>query len=172
VRYMAHDLGRTASRLFKYNCVVPDLSRATEVVILLTRHLLDKDSRSLKEMLIATSKLSPSMLTFVYLNEGDESWDWSLPSKVAIDDPRRKREFQASICGREAYIWRGAEVPHEHFALMRDIVLKRFMRHNEEDDDRSVVESEDEESEHSDDEPEEKDDDNDDESVKNQKRRR
>ena len=147
VRRMAYDLGMTASGLFKCDCVVTDLSNATDVVILLTKHLLDKDSRSLKEMMIATSKLSPSMLTFVYLNEGDESWDWSLPSKVAIDDPKRKAEFQAAICGREAYIWRGADVPHEHFALIKDIVLKRFMRHfeAEHDDVDSVTESEDEE---------------------------
>ena len=44
----------------------------------------------------------------MYINEGKESWDWSLPSKVQIDDPKKKQDFQASICGREAYIYRSA----------------------------------------------------------------
>ena len=72
------------------------------------------------------------MLTFIYLNTGDEAWDWSLPSKVKIDNAIQKSKFAYTIGDREAYIWRGANVPYEHFAMTRDIVLKRFMRRFEE----------------------------------------
>ena len=58
--------------------------------------------------------------------------DWSLPSKVKIDNAIQKSKFSYTIGDREAYIWRGANVPYEHFAMTRDIVLKRFMRRFEE----------------------------------------
>ena len=110
--------------------------------MLLTRHVLDDDSRSFKELFKAITTLKPSMLTFIYLNVGDEAWDWSLPSKVSIDDAEVKSKFSSSIYGREAYIWRGAEAPHEHYALTRDIILKRFVRRveEEEDDDLDIEE--------------------------------
>ena len=101
--------------------------KGRRILLCLTRHVLDDDSRSFKELFKAIKTLKPSMLTFIYLNVGDEAWDWALPSKVAIDDAEVKSKFSSSIYGREAYIWRGAEAPHEHFALTRDIILKRFV---------------------------------------------
>ena len=133
VRVMAREFESMMSRVLPNSRVEKDWRTASDVVILLTRHLLENDSKSLREMIAVTSKKKASSLTFVYLNTGDESWDWSSPSRVKIDDENEKSKFQASICGREAYIWRGADVPHEHYALVRDIVLKRFLRHAEDE---------------------------------------
>ena len=138
VSRMAHELETSVRGLLSRSRVVFEMQNATDIVVLLTRHVLDDDSRSFKELFKAITTLQPSMLTFIYLNVGDEAWDWSLPSKVSIDDADVKSKFSSSIYGREAYIWRGAEAPHEHFALTRDIVLKRFVRRVEEEEEDDV----------------------------------
>ena len=64
-----------------------NIAIATDVVILLTKNLLNNGSESLREMMIAFTELKPSMLTFVYLNdESEDQWDWTAPSKVSISD--------------------------------------------------------------------------------------
>lgn len=118
----------------KCKCV-QKIECATDVVILLTKQVLKHGSKSLKEVLYATTELRKSMITFVYLNEGEDAWDWSLPSKVAFQDEKQKTAFQTSICGREAYIWRSENQMYEHKALIRDIILKRIFTSEEEDED-------------------------------------
>ena len=133
---MADQTYKTIKRILPKCRSVFKIESATYVVILLTRNVLNHGSRSLKELLHATSELKKSMLTFVYLNEGNESWDWSLPSKVSIKDEKRKAEFQTAICGREAYIWRSFDThQYEHDALMKDIAVKRITRFEDEDED-------------------------------------
>ena len=81
---MARELETTLCKLVPRSHVVRTLSRATDVVILLTRHILDKDSESLKEMLKVTSEMEAATLTFVYLKVGESRGTGRYPQRLRL----------------------------------------------------------------------------------------
>ena len=114
IRKMVKNISQTMLRMLPKATTVSELSVATNIIILLSKNVLRARSTSLRDILMVTSELRRSMLTFVYINEGEHSWDWSLPSKVEMDDSKKKQDFQASICGREAYVAAFSNVNYIH----------------------------------------------------------
>lgn len=95
-------------------------------IVLLSKTILRPNSPTLATLceFSQRNEVSSSFVAFVYINHGEDCWDWSLPSKVDLGDAAKSTQLVSMVCGREAFVWRTAR--YEQIAMVKNI-LQRYM---------------------------------------------
>merc|ERR1711968_119567 len=118
---MAKELKSTMRTIWERCEFVTKIEKAERATILLTGNLLS--GLSLERLIELVKSMDATQMEYIYLLEGEDSWDWGAVGRLSLDDDKIQQKVQESIWNHEAYKWRTSrELYYEHHALVVSLI--------------------------------------------------
>ena len=81
------------------------------------------------------TSMDATQMEYIYLLEGEDSWDWGAVGRLSLDDGKIQQKVQESVWNHEAYKWRTSrELYYEHYALVVSLIGRLTWGTDEVDD--------------------------------------